>query len=69
MEKGMIPPPRDHDWNKLRLGWKQIMHRDLKPPNVFLDEPDPERYRFYPKVSILYDIPLYETDIVPVVAE
>jgi hypothetical protein len=38
--------------------------RDLKPANVFLDKPDPDRYKFYPKVSILDDDPPRETGIV-----
>ncbi|USW53820.1 Putative serine/threonine-protein kinase, active [Septoria linicola] len=36
------------DYITSRPGWPQIVHRDIKPPNVFLDVPDPTFFPGYP---------------------
>lgn len=30
-------------------GWREIVHRDTKPGNIFLSHPDPRRYPQYPR--------------------
>ena len=35
-----------------RPGWASVIHCDIKPANVFLDEPDPDCFPLYPKAVL-----------------
>ncbi|KAF2170157.1 hypothetical protein M409DRAFT_19763 [Zasmidium cellare ATCC 36951] len=48
MEKGHI----DHNRNGKENGWRGIVHRDMKPTNVFLSNPTTGYYPRYPRPAV-----------------
>jgi serine/threonine protein kinase len=45
LERGVV------DGNPMR-NWETIVHRDLRPANIFFGDPDPERFNRYPTPKI-----------------